>query len=344
MNIQKTYDIFDLVKFVLSIFIVSLHSGIVPDIFIPIVRVAVPLFFIISSYLLFEKKSLSVENLAGGGTLYRFISRNLKLYFFWTVVLLPFTVAYDIYSELTSEIRRSAAEIIAQSFQKLMFTAFPASWYIIASVIAATALFWIPKKYNKLMLIFSFALYLICCVSSNYYYLFDADSAVIIFVNIFKPIFNIPHLSFLVAFIWIGIGKVCAESEIVIAPIVRRIVIGISVVMLYLEHFVIRIFSLSREDDCYIILVPLCFFIFLEIKSSDNFKIKNAVTLRKMSTIIYCSHGTVIKICRGIFRYIIHFNSGIMVFVLTILICLAGCCAVFTLEKKKPFAWLKYSH
>ena len=64
MNIQKTYDIFDLVKFILSI--VSLHSGIVPDIFIPIVRVAVPLFFIISSYLLFEKKSISVENLAGG--------------------------------------------------------------------------------------------------------------------------------------------------------------------------------------------------------------------------------------------------------------------------------------
>lgn len=225
-----------------------------------------------------------------------------------------------------------------------MFTAFPASWYIIASVIAATALFWIPKKYNKLMLIFSFALYLICCVSSNYYYLFDADSAVIIFVNIFKPIFNIPHLSFLVAFIWMGIGKICAESKIVIVPAVRRAGIVISAIMLYFEYFAIRIFSLSKENDCYLMLVPLCLFIFLELKSADNFKAKNAVTLRKMSTIIYCSHGTVIKICRGVFRYIFHFNSGIMVFTLTILICLAGCFAVFTLEKKKPFAWLKYSH
>ena len=66
MGIQKNYDIFDFVKFILSIFIVSLHSGIVPDIFIPIVRVAVPLFFIISSYLLFEKKSILAENSAGG--------------------------------------------------------------------------------------------------------------------------------------------------------------------------------------------------------------------------------------------------------------------------------------
>lgn len=65
MDVQRNYDIFDLIKFILSIFIVSIHSGIVPDIFIPIVRIAVPLFFIISSYLLFRKKKEMTDNRGG---------------------------------------------------------------------------------------------------------------------------------------------------------------------------------------------------------------------------------------------------------------------------------------
>ena len=67
MSAQKNYDIFDIVKFVLIIFIVSLHSGIVPDLLIPVVRTAVPLFFIISSYLLFSKKQNMTEIQSGGG-------------------------------------------------------------------------------------------------------------------------------------------------------------------------------------------------------------------------------------------------------------------------------------
>ena len=345
MNIHKNYDIFDLIKFILSIFIVSLHSGLVPDILIPVVRTAVPLFFIISSYLLFSKKENMTEMKRGGVTLHRFIIRNLKLYFFWTVVLLPFTVAFDIYTDLTSEIKYSVVEIIINGVQRLLFTAFPASWYIIASVIAAIVLYWIPKKHNNLILIFSFALYLICCVSSNYYYLFGADSAVIKFDSIFTLVFYLPpYISFLVAFIWMGIGKVCAESELAITPAVRRVGIVVSATMLYLEHFVTRIFSLFRENDCYIMLVPLCFFIFLELKSADNFKIRNAIILRNMSTIIYCLHKTVIAICSGILKYIIHFRSAVIVFALTILVCLVGCCVIFKLEQKKWFAWLKYSH
>lgn len=66
MDIQKNHDIFDFVKFILSILIVSLHSGIVPDILIPVVRTAVPLFFIISSYLLFSKRHNMTEIQRGG--------------------------------------------------------------------------------------------------------------------------------------------------------------------------------------------------------------------------------------------------------------------------------------
>ena len=61
MSVRKNYDVFDAVKFTLSILIVLLHSGTVPEILLPVVRTAVPLFFIISSYLLFSKKGQQMK-------------------------------------------------------------------------------------------------------------------------------------------------------------------------------------------------------------------------------------------------------------------------------------------
>ena len=91
----------------------------------------------------------------------------------------------------------------------------------------------------------------------------------------------------------------CVESEIVIDPIIRRFGIVLSAILLYIEYFIVRFYDFSKENGCYILLVPLCFFIFMELLAADNLKIKNSVTLRKMSTIIYCSHISVQRICSG---------------------------------------------
>ena len=69
MNVRKNYDIFDLTKFILSLFIVAIHNSIIPDILSPCARIAVPLFFMISSYLFFERKSKIIDTSRGGGTI-----------------------------------------------------------------------------------------------------------------------------------------------------------------------------------------------------------------------------------------------------------------------------------
>ena len=74
------------------------------------------------------------------------------------------------------------------------------------------------------------------------------------------------------------IQGMCAENKIAVAPVVRRIGIVISATMMYLEYFAIKIFSLPREKYFNIMVIPLRFFIFLELKAADNFKIRNAVT------------------------------------------------------------------
>ena len=259
-------------------------------------------------------------------------------------MFLPLTTVYDIYTYSISEVKDPLWMIIVNSLRKILFSAFPASWYIMASIIAILILYRIPKKYNPIILLVSFALYLICCISSNYYNLFDTGSVIIRFIEIFRMFFNVPYTSFLVAFIWMGIGKVFAESKITITSIAGTFGIVLSAILLYAEYFVIKTFSLSKADDCYILLVPLCFFMFNALKNADGLKIKNAISLRKASTIIYCTHITVSRIYGFSLKYVLHCKINILVFLLTVITCLIASYLVFKFEGKKYFKWLKYSY
>lgn len=65
-----------------------------------------------------------------------------------------------------------------------------------------------------------------------------------------------------------------------------------------------------------------------------SLKIINSATLRKMSTIIYCSHITVIRICNGILKYVIHYRNNGFTFGMTVLICIAEGLVILKLEKQ----------
>ncbi len=87
----KNYDAIDLAKFILSIIVCGIHAlgryGIYP-----FFRIAVPLFFIISSYFFFKKLNAENDSKDGHILLKNFAKRNAKLYLFWFVLLLPITL------------------------------------------------------------------------------------------------------------------------------------------------------------------------------------------------------------------------------------------------------------
>ena len=88
----KNNDSLDCLKVILSVLIVILHSHPLGEkyhyIFYPLVRVAVPVFFIISGFLFFNK----CERINPIDALKRYVIRNMKLYAFWECVLLPVTI------------------------------------------------------------------------------------------------------------------------------------------------------------------------------------------------------------------------------------------------------------
>lgn len=51
----KQYDAFDIVKLICCILVVCIHTNPLPNFFQPIYRLAVPFFFMISSFLFFTK-------------------------------------------------------------------------------------------------------------------------------------------------------------------------------------------------------------------------------------------------------------------------------------------------
>ena len=60
-KVYKNYDMIDFAKIVLSIMVVCIHVPFCPEILKPYLRIAVPIFFMISSFL-FSKKSTKLLN------------------------------------------------------------------------------------------------------------------------------------------------------------------------------------------------------------------------------------------------------------------------------------------
>lgn len=76
---SKTYNGLDLLKFIMALFVVmihvkpNVHSDILTTVFNPILSIAVPIFFVLSSVLIFNK-------LTNGGTLRLLDTVNVYLY------------------------------------------------------------------------------------------------------------------------------------------------------------------------------------------------------------------------------------------------------------------------
>ena len=82
---------YDFLKFFLSLLVLAIHSALYPMILYPWLRIAVPLFFIMSSYFVFSKLCTASAD-AQKDVLKMFIGRNIKLYLCWFILLLPITI------------------------------------------------------------------------------------------------------------------------------------------------------------------------------------------------------------------------------------------------------------
>lgn len=326
-------DSFDLAKIIMCICVVAIHTmgcyG-----FYPFLRIAVPMFFCVSSYLFFRK----LDGDRDSGELQSFLIRNTKLYTFWLIILFVPTLILG--GWLSGNVVRNAVKFICKIF---VGSTFAASWYIPALMICVTVVYILRRKVsNGILLFVAFMIYSICCIASNYRGILDESSIM------YKAIMAYPgtiYNSFPVGILWVTLGKILAEGGIILHK--KWIYSGelVSLLLLVGEYYFIQHMGVSLDNDCYFMLVPVCFFTMLLLIQS-NIKLKPEITkkIRSASTIVYCLHGTIASALRSKLYLGDSFVGSLIQFLMTLLITGVITLMIFCFEEKPNCKWLMWSH
>lgn len=331
---MKNYDVLDLTKIILAIMVVAIHTQLLPMVLYPWLRLAVPLFFIISSFLLYSKIN-NVSNEEKRNILKHYVSRLLKFYLFWFVILLPVTI----YVRREWFNNGMLIGILNLFIKPFWGSTFIASWYIVATIIGTVIVDKLSEKFSDKILIPLFIIiYIVCCWTSNYQYLFGDNSSVnnvLLYVE--------PHSSFLVSLIYILFGKIISDKKLNISKKKNTMLIIVSCILLYIEWFSIYKINGNYNKDCYLLLMPTAVLIFNYIKDI-NLTLKNSKILRQFSNFTYPFHASVARIVNTCLEFGLtnKLLSGIMNFGITLTICLVSFVIIKKLEKKIKV--LKYSY
>lgn len=337
---------YDILKFVLAILIVGIHSSKTGMIFRPVLRLAVPLFFIVSSYLFFWKQSTMSSRQERIQGLKKYSKRILTLYFFWFILLLPFTIYYrEWYVDFGSD-------VLLNIVKRFFFgSTFIASWYLMASLIGVGFVWLLSlwKVRDSLIIGIGIVAYALCCMVSSYYNMMDFSPGFIEAYKSYTNIFSVPFNSFPCSILFVGIGKLLAERQLAFPKKWLVAMLLFSMVLLYVEFFVIHRNCVVVDDDCFFLLPVVCSCIFMLIGQSRPCEINcDAKKLRSYSIIIYCSHGTILSVLHSIINYL-NINElndfGLLaMFIATIILSIAIGKLFMCLKNRRYCGWLRYSH
>ncbi|MCR5671223.1 MAG: acyltransferase [Butyrivibrio sp.] len=332
---MKQHNIFDLSKYVLALMVVAIHTGFLSKFLFPWLRIAVPLFFIISSYLLFSRIKNDDES-KEPEYIKKYVLRNISYYVLWFLLLLPYTVIARkewLDSGILSFIRTAVTHL-------LFGDTFSASWFIIAAVWAVLFLHLTRKVSPKILTPIVIVLYLLCCLRTSYYFLVKDTAAASVF-SYYELIFTNPANSFPAAIFWMFIGKQFADRKDAVFN-KKFAVLGAAVSAIGL-WFEANLLTKNISADCFIFLIPLAICLFTLIKDTD-INLKKAKTFRTISIIMYPLHASLTGATRVVLTSFIAEHYEWLLFLIVVIGCHLATFIILRLEKVKPFGFLKYSH
>jgi len=332
---RKQYDSLDLARLVLSLVVVGIHvnpfgtGDVLP---FPLTRVAVPLFFLISSFLFFR-----LEDKGDMKALGRFLARNGRRYLAWFLLLFPVTAWARGY------INRSSLDFLKGIvLDVLLGSTFRGSWYLSALCIGMTVVFFLSKYLGDWStLLLGGILYMACCVSGNYTGVFASETW-------FSWYPGTLYTSFPAAVLWIALGKWIADREVWLSkppPGMFLLPVACAGILLFLEEVFLLTFGSRRANDCYFALVFLCSLLFL-LLLSWKIRIPWAAKLRPVSMVIFCLQGSLALVLEWGFRKLgiaaTAFPGSVLLYGCTVGICVITALVLLRLKEKPGFSWLRY--
>lgn len=296
MRNEESYKGIDVLKFVMAVFIIVLHThpfyginqrlNFMADV---LCRIAVPYFFVATGFLLEKKISNCGRDIRK--ILQDYISRILKLYVVWTAVYLPIIV----YTKIINSERGVTYGLFTFVRDFIFCGSYAHLWYLPATAIGVILVFFLKRTIGiKKTGILLTAFYLIGLLAQSYFgFLQMAFEESGIIWNALKGIKMIIVTSRNGVFfggLFIYIGVIVAEGDIQHKwkPYLGRIAWVVCVFLLFAEAARLHKIGFVREEDMYLMLVPAVFFLLiislqLEMKGKTDF-------LRKLSMDMYFIH------------------------------------------------------
>ena len=249
-----------------------------------VVNISVPTFFVISAFLFYRNDKFDVKRLK------RFVKRNILLYLSWLAVLLiPVVYFRGYFSE-------GFANGIFQMIKNFLFgSTFVASWYIMALIICVVLHFSLRTVLsNKSLLVIGLATWCICAFARFKEINVSYDFMAPIRISVVWPtaIYN----SFPAGFLWVCIGEelthlnYSARNRIVIQKFMATgtiLYIAFWIASYLKDNSLLLLFLMKYLTTVFPVILVMIFVLGMDIS------IKNHIYIRNISTVQYCTHGTI---------------------------------------------------
>lgn len=336
---RKNLDSADVLKFVLSILIVATHTSFFEGYLTPLVRLAVPAFFMISGYFFFSRTNSCDTEEKKKAYLKKSVTHNLKLYLFWFILLLPLTLYIRKYHTMGFV---GGALHLVRDF--LFGSTFQSSWYIVALITGfAIVLFLSDKISQSALIIIGVIFYIPSLLSSNYEFLLESSDLLKTVGESLSKVFLLPCRNFSVSILYIAIGKYLAEKNYEGKTKKYTVTFLLAFAALIAEYLALHFSGVKIEDtDCYIAL-PFAAYYLCKVFLTLDIKCKCAIILRKISTVSYCAHMAVFMVVGKLFKiFEIPDWQNVLHFALTLLLTHILSLVLIKLTEYKYFRFLKY--
>lgn len=338
---RKNLDSADVLKFVLSILIVATHTSFLEGYITPLVRLAVPAFFMISGYFFFGRINSFDDRKKQNEYLKKSVKHNLKLYLFWFILLLPLTLYVRKYH--TMGIFAGLSHLVRDF---LFGSTFQSSWYLMALITGFTVVLFLSRIIPQWALtVIGVILYIPSLLSSNYEFLISSSETLTHIGAELSHIFLLPCRNFSVSILYIAIGKYLVEKNYEGKTKKYTVTFLLAFGALVIEYLALKLSGVRIEDtDCYIAL-PFAAYYLCKVFLTLDITCKHSMVMRKISTVSYCAHMAVFMVVGKAFKIFgLPDWKNILHFAITLILTQIFALVIIRLSQYKKFGFLKYSH
>lgn len=330
---KKTYNGLDLLKFIMALMVVMIHvkpnthSLILTNIFAPIEKIAVPIFFLISSTLLFNKIERKKEE--STRIIKKWVSRLVLLYFVWFLINLKFIIYRKEY--FSSDIAYGIFDLL----KDLIFCyTYPGSWFLSALIVGVILIYCLTKYISRYIILF-FSIFISIYIEAIDYIPNVLHAPYRWYAENIRPEVI---LSFPAHLVWISLGQIFS-SQLDKIENNKKILFPLSI-LFSIACYLFVIWNNNLFINY--LIVPSCFITFVLLKLSQKPIYKK---MRDMSILIFFSHFLIFG-TKGMFCKILNDTllTNYIFYILVLASCVIFSLVILYLENKKGFHFLKYTH